>query len=666
MNKKRFLLENYLQTVLYYSIITTIWFMYSYYKETFLTECKPNITFLYLFFLIPIVFIMRIIRLKLDKTILGITFQILFCITYFFILNVFFYNKQLVFISGLVVMLHSIYVTYKKSELNSYEHVNIFLLVIPIGEFIFGAWMFNRYIRELSLFLVVLMLLLQVLYGICVRKEELINNYKNDMCIPLKQISIVVKMYMTIICLAIVIISFFSWMVVGNKFDNVRRLFLSGVIVENEDEIKFYEEDNVDYKSEPDKDIGTGDVDILEETDYIVADTAGKTKNNSEKLAGAVIVVMSCLTALVVIISVIVLIINIKKYEKEYVIDDDRYQLADESNLNISEFNGSKTKKNYQKNIKNNAKGKDVLVDSEIIKKIKENVDKVLIGKSKIVDYCLVALLAEGHILLEDVPGTGKTTLAKALAKSVDVDMARIQFTTDLLPSDIVGIKYFNMARQEFELKKGPVFSNFILADEINRATPKTQSAFMECMEEQQVTIDGETIRLKTPFFVIATQNPIENYGTFPLPEAQLDRFLLKVNMEYPDYEEERRIIDIHYNSSPLSELDKVCSKNDINNMIEKCKQVEMDESLRDMIVKIVEETRKNNNIMLGASPRATLSLVRAVKAYAFVLGRNKCNIEDVREMSVPVLSHRIKLKPVNIVGNKTREQVIKEIVWSL
>lgn len=556
MNKKKFLLELFLQTFFYYSIVTFIWFVYLYNIEELPVEYNFYVVILYLFVLMIIVLILKIIRYKLDKTLLGIAFQILACITYFFIINVLNDYKQLILISGLVVLFNSIFITYKKSELDSYEHVNIYSLVIPIVEFIFGAWKFDQFIKGLSVMLLTLMVIFEIMYRIFNRKEQLINDYKNDVYIPIKQISIVVKTYTAIICLAIALVSIISWLMLGNGFDGLRKLILSNNIFQNKIVEIIHEEDNALNEQKTVEDIGLGNVNIQQEKQSSQNEKNSKSKKlsiNSEKISQIIVVIIVSISGIGVILAVILLIIKMKKYEKLYVIDDDFFQKVEEVDIKNNHSDDDKIKRNYLKNIFDLRKEAQVTVDNELIVKIKNNIDTVLIGKSKVVDYCLVALLAEGHILLEDVPGTGKTTLAKALAKSIDVDMTRIQFTTDLLPSDIVGIKYYNMAKQEFELKKGPIFSNFILADEINRATPKTQSAFMECMEEHQVTIDGETIKLEMPFFVIATQNPIENYGTFPLPEAQLDRFLLKVNMEYPNFEEERKIVDIYFNSSPLS-----------------------------------------------------------------------------------------------------------------
>lgn len=278
----------------------------------------------------------------------------------------------------------------------------------------------------------------------------------------------------------------------------------------------------------------------------------------------------------------------------------------------------------------------------ELADKVIENIAKVIIGKENAIRLLLTALVADGHVLLEDVPGTGKTKLAKSLAKSLDADFARIQFTPDLLPSDITGINIFDRQKSEFVLKKGPVFTNILLADEINRATPRTQAGLLECMEERQVTIDGETLKLQEPYLVIATQNPVENSGTFPLPEAQLDRFMMQLSMGLPDKSEELDIIDRYLENEPLNELLPVLTKADILTAREKANRTFIHESVRGYIVDIVRATREAEGVTMGVSPRGTLAFVRCVKAYAYLLGRKYVTPDDVKAVAVPVLAHRI------------------------
>ncbi len=274
-----------------------------------------------------------------------------------------------------------------------------------------------------------------------------------------------------------------------------------------------------------------------------------------------------------------------------------------------------------------------------ILSKIEENVAKVMIGKEQVTRLLLAAVAAGGHVLLEDVPGTGKTVLAKALAKSMGCKFDRVQFTPDLLPSDVTGLSYFNQEKGAFTFKEGPVFTNILLADEINRATPRTQSSLLECMAEGQVTVDGETRVLEEPFCVIATQNPVETIGCFPLPEAQLDRFLLKINMGGLNQTQERQMIDRFINAEPLAKVEAVCSAQDVKNLQSACKEVYVHDDLRDYIVSLVHATRKNKT---GVSPRGTLALLRASQGYALVQGRDFVVPEDIKEVAHAVLCHRL------------------------
>lgn len=279
----------------------------------------------------------------------------------------------------------------------------------------------------------------------------------------------------------------------------------------------------------------------------------------------------------------------------------------------------------------------------DLLFRIKENVSKVMIGKEHVTELLLAALAAGGHILLEDVPGTGKTVLARALAKSMDLQFSRVQFTPDLLPSDVTGLSFFNQEKGKFEFKEGPVFTNLLLADEINRATPRTQSSLLECMAEGQVTVDGITRGLGSPFFVIATQNPVETLGCFPLPEAQMDRFLMKITMGNLTAEEERAMLDRYIHAEPLQNLEAVCRLEEIAELQKKCKEVYVHEDLRDYIVNMVQATRGNAGaVAAGVSPRGTLALLRAAQGYAMVQGRDFAVPEDIKEVAVSVLAHRL------------------------
>lgn len=281
-------------------------------------------------------------------------------------------------------------------------------------------------------------------------------------------------------------------------------------------------------------------------------------------------------------------------------------------------------------------------MNNQRIQSIKQNISKVIVGREDTIDLLLTALLSQGHVLLEDVPGTGKTMLAKAMAGSMDLAFSRVQFTPDLLPSDITGLNYFDQKESRFVLRKGPVFTHILLADEINRATPRTQSSLLEAMEERQVTIDGDTYVLEQPFFVIATQNPVETAGTYPLPEAQLDRFLMQISMGYPKKEEELAILDRFDSENPLDALTPVCTSDDLAALKQAAQEIYVHPVLKDYLVDLVHATRHDSQIINGVSPRGSLALFRAVKAYAFLKGRDFVVPEDIKTLAVPVLAHRL------------------------
>ena len=294
------------------------------------------------------------------------------------------------------------------------------------------------------------------------------------------------------------------------------------------------------------------------------------------------------------------------------------------------------------------------------------NVERVIVGKHREVRFALVALLCRGHLLIEDVPGTGKTVLAKAIAKSLGCSFRRIQFTPDLLPSDVTGLSIYNQKTQEFEFRPGPIMAQVVLADEINRATPKTQSSLLECMEERQATVDGTTWAMPDPFLVIATQNPIEYEGTFALPEAQLDRFMLRIKLGYPQQVEEIVILDEQKRHHPIDELDVVCSVEELREMQEAVREVYVDPSVAEYIVRLVGATRTHPDVYLGASPRGSIALYRAGQALAGLLGRDYVLPDDVKAVAVPALAHRLVLRPELWVQRVSAEDVVRDVLASV
>lgn len=292
-----------------------------------------------------------------------------------------------------------------------------------------------------------------------------------------------------------------------------------------------------------------------------------------------------------------------------------------------------------------------------------ENISKVIVGKEQVIEKVVVSFIVSGHVLLEDVPGLGKTKLCKALSKTMNCSFKRIQFTPDLLPSDLTGIYFYNQGSKEFEFRKGPILSQIVLADEINRATPRTQSALLESMEERQVTVEGNTLQLEKPFFVIATENPVEQFGTFPLPEAQLDRFFMRLSMGYPEYDEEIKIMDRFIAEEPLEFLKSVISLEEISYVQKNYNKVYVSEEIKKYIVDIVRATRNHKEIELGCSPRATLNLLKGCQGLAAIKGRDYVILEDVKALAVPIMAHRIIVKNDMSNSKDKGEKVIEGIL---
>lgn len=303
---------------------------------------------------------------------------------------------------------------------------------------------------------------------------------------------------------------------------------------------------------------------------------------------------------------------------------------------------------------------------AEIARRLRQNIQKVIVGKDEAINLTLAAVLCEGHVLLEDVPGIGKTTLARALAVSLGCSFRRIQFTPDLLPSDVTGLSWFNQKKQEFEFRPGPIMSQVVLADEINRATPRTQSALLEAMQERQVTVDGVTRPMPRPFLVLATQNPVELEGTFPLPEAQIDRFLLRVALGYPSEEEEKAILERFQLSDPLPTLQPVSNPEEILQLQEERRKIRVEESVRDYIIRVARATRRNPEIELGASPRATLALFQTAQAWAAIQGRDFLLPDDVKFLAPHVLTHRMMLSPQAQLRGREPADLVAALVESV
>ncbi len=299
-------------------------------------------------------------------------------------------------------------------------------------------------------------------------------------------------------------------------------------------------------------------------------------------------------------------------------------------------------------------------------KRLMENLEKVIVGKSQTVELAIIGLLCQGHILIEDVPGVGKTMLARSLAKSLGCSFQRIQFTPDMLPSDVSGVSIYNQAKKTFEFRAGPIFAQIVLVDEINRATPKTQAALLEAMEERQVTVDGVTRPLPKPFMVLATQNPIEYEGTFPLPEAQLDRFLMRIRLGYPAQNDEIEILERQQLRHPIEELEAVAQVEELLEAIEAVKRVFLAASLKRYIVELIDQTRQHSDIYLGASPRGSLGLARTAQARAALHGRDYVLPDDIKAMAIPVLAHRVIVAPAARLRDLSAERILNEILESL
>lgn len=567
------------------------------------------------------------------------------------------FNRN-VYVSSAICFAMAVYITdrrLKKSDIEG-EHIPKLIIAVPTVMYIYSSWQEINSVRIMWLALFVVTFVLLINYHFKDRLCRILFSDEYDDGFPYRQADLTVSLVKDCICvttfaiLLIILVPLMKFS--GNLRADIRK---SNTAVYD----TFYEEyektdnsvdkgkETIDYEA---SDNITGDEEVV----IASGKTDGKKIHFNKYAKYTAVVAAAVLAVIVVVVSVKKRLIALKG---SYIFKQDLYE--DIIQVISEEKSGGQPETTQEK------AGGEAVMNNEIIERIRENISRVIVGKENVIDYYLTALLAQGHILVEDVPGTGKTKLSKAFAISTGMDFQRIQFTADMLPADITGLRFYNSKEADFRIRKGPIFSNIVLADEINRATPKAQSALLECMEEGQVTIDGNSFMLEKPFMFVATQNQIETAGTYVLPEAQLDRFMLKINMGYPSSDDELEIINKYYNSDPLDELEPVCTRQDIIKMINKAGLVTTDDEVRRYVVKLVNETRNNSNIAIGASPRATLALLSAAKANAYIKGKTSCSIDDVKNIAVPVLAHRIKLKPKNLIGQLSGEEVINNIVWN-
>ena len=600
---------------------------------------------------IPLIVFLKMTRKMIKSNVSVLLMQFMEIIVYsmciigilsFFVSDSF--NRN-IYVSSAICFAFAVYITdrrLKKSDIDG-EHIPEIIIAVPAVMYIYSSWQGINSVRTMWLALSVVTFVLFINYHFEDRLCKLLFSDEYDDGFPYRQADLTVSLVKDGICVTTFVILMIILVPLMNVTGNLRTYIRNSNTGIHDTLIE-------DYEIIDDSDNVTGDEEVV-----IVLKETGREKIHFNKYAKYIAAVV------IAVLAVIIGIESIKKrlfaLKGSYILEHDSYEDIIQSDNEEEAYGQPETTQEKA--------GGEAVMNNEIIERIRQNIAKVIVGKENVIDYYLTALLAQGHILVEDVPGTGKTKLSKAFAMSMGMDFSRIQFTADMLPADITGLRFYNSKEADFRIRKGPIFSNIVLADEINRATPKAQSALLECMEEGQITIDGNSFGLEKPFMVVATQNQIETAGTYVLPEAQLDRFMLKINMGYPSPDDEMEIIKKYYNSDPLDELEPVCARQDIIRMINEAGLVTADDEVRRYIVKLVNETRNNSNIAIGASPRATLALLSAAKANAYINGKTSCSIDDVKNIAVPVLAHRIKLKPKNLTGQLSSEEVINNIVWN-
>ena len=610
---------------------------------------------------IPLIVFLKMTRKMIKSNVSVLLMQFMEIIVYsmciigilsFFVSDSF--NRN-IYVSSAICFAFAVYITdrrLKKSDIDG-EHIPAVIIAVPAVMYIYSSWQGLNSVRIMWLALSVVTFVLFINYHFEDRLCRLLFSDEYDDGFPYRQADLTVSLVKDGICVTTFVILMIILVPLMNVTGNLRTYIRNSNTGIHDTLIEDYEiiDDSVDEEKKTvhyeASDNVTGDEEVV-----IVSKETGREKIHFNKYAKYIAAVV------IVVLAVIIGIESIKKrlfaLKGSYILEHDSYEDIIQAD--------NEEDADRQPEITQEKAGGEAVMNNEIIERIRENIAKVIVGKENVIDYYLTALLAQGHILVEDVPGTGKTKLSKAFAMSMGMDFSRIQFTADMLPADITGLRFYNSKEADFRIRKGPIFSNIVLADEINRATPKAQSALLECMEEHQVTVDGEYSKLEEPFVVIATQNPIETAGTYQLPEAQLDRFLMKINMGYPKKDDEVLILNRFLKEDPSKELSTVATCEDIVAMKEDVKNVYVHPVLIDYIVELARMTRQEDNVSIGVSPRGTLGMLNVARAYAYIAGRDYVVPEDIKILAPVVWAHRIVLQ-TGYMNMDNKEQIIEHVV---